>query len=86
MKEKSPSEPAGPEAVLTVSVTVAPPVVGIFVEEEKEDVASEGRPDTLIVSAGMVPVDPETKLRVTVYMPVVPRKTAWLGATPMEKS
>ncbi len=52
--------------MLTVSVTVAPPVVGIFVEEEKEDEASEGRPDMLIVSAGMVPVDPETNVRVTV--------------------
>ena len=86
MKEKSPSEPAAPKAVLIVSVTVAPPVVGVFVEEEKEYEASAGRPDTLIVSAGMIPVDPETNVRVTVYVPVVPLTIVWLGVTLTEKS
>jgi len=62
--EKSPSDPAEPDNVFTVKVAVAPPVVGILVAGEKENVLSVGRPDTDKVSAGMVPVDPETSVRV----------------------
>jgi hypothetical protein len=66
VKEKSPSEPDEPDLVFTVSVELAPPEVGTFDGGEKEKVASEGRPKTVKTSAGMVPVDPATSLRVTV--------------------
>ncbi len=66
VKEKSPSEPVEPDAVLTVRVALAPPEVGTFDTGEKEKVASEGSPRTVNASAGIVPVDPATSLRVTV--------------------
>ncbi len=75
-----------PEAVLTVRVALAPPDVGILVEGEKEKVASEGNPKTVSVSAGMVPVDPATSRRVTVYAALVPRSEVRLGVTVIVKS
>ncbi len=50
---------------MTVRVAVAPLVVGILVAGERENVLSAGNPETDRVSAGMVPVDPETRVSVT---------------------
>ena len=81
MKEKSPSEAEEPDLVFTVSVALAPPDAGVFDVGEKENVASEGRPNTLKVSAGIVPVDPETSVKVTVYVALVPRSAVKLGVS-----
>ncbi len=79
MKEKSPREPEEPDLVFTVRVALAPPDVGVFDVGENEKVASEGKPRTLNVSAGIVPVDPETSVKVTVYVALVPRSAVKLG-------
>jgi hypothetical protein len=84
VKEKSPSDPD--DAVPTVRVSVAPPIVGAFVDEANEAVASDGRPDTPKVTAGMDPVEPETSVSVVVYVIVVPRRTVWLPVTVRVKS
>lgn len=55
-----------PDIVFTVSVDVAPPVVGVLVAGVKENVASDGSPDTPKVSEGMIPVDPEISVSVIV--------------------
>ncbi len=73
-----PREAEEPELVFTTRVALVPPDTGIFDVGEKEEVASEGRPKTLSVSAGMVPVDPETRVKVTVYAALVPRSTVKL--------
>ena len=52
--------------MFTVRMAVAPPAVGTFVDGEKENVASVGRPDTPKVCARIVPVEPETRVNVTV--------------------
>ena len=69
--------------MFTVSIAVAPPAVGIFVEGEKENVASEGTPDTPKVCAGIVPVEPETRVIVTVYAALFPLSTVRFGVTVM---
>jgi hypothetical protein len=78
VKGKSPREAEEPDLVFTVSVALAPPDAGVFDAGEKELVASEGRPKTLSVSAGMVPVDPATRVKVTVYVALVPRSAVKL--------
>ncbi len=86
VREKSPSEPVDPECVFTVSVELAPPEVGTFEVGENEKVASDGRPKTVRTSAGIVPVDPGTSLRVTVYVTLVPRSATEPCVTVMVKS
>jgi hypothetical protein len=66
VRAKSPSDPTEPDMVLTVRVAVAPPEVGVFIGGEKVNVLSVGRPDTERVSAGTIPVDPRTSVRVIV--------------------
>ncbi len=83
MEEKAPREAAEPDLVFTVSVALAPPDAGVFDVGEKENVASEGRPKTLSVSAGIVPVDPATRVKVTVYVALVPRRTVKPGVIVM---
>ncbi len=52
--------------MFTVKVAVAPPAVGVLVAGANEDVASVGIPEIPSVSVGMVPVDPEMRVKVTV--------------------
>ena len=59
--------------MFTVSVEFAPPEVGTFEGGVKEKVASDGSPSTVKTSAGILPVEPETSVRVTVYVALVPR-------------
>jgi len=75
VKVKSPREPAGPDVVLMVSTSLAPPGVGIFVVVAKEADTSGGRPETDRVTAGIVPVESGTKVKVAVYVLLVPRST-----------
>ena len=64
-------------------VAVAPLVVGIFEVGEKENVLSEGSPVTDKVWAGIVPVDPETRVSVIVYVTLVPLRAVRLGVIVM---
>jgi len=86
VREKSPREPVEQECVFTVRVALAPPEVGTFDVGEKEKVASEGKPSTVSRSAGIVPVEPVTSVRVTMYVVVVPRRTVEPGVTVIVKS
>ena len=85
MKGKSPSDPDGGPRVLTVSVTLAPTSRGILLACDKENVASDGRPVTLRVSAGVVPVEPETRVSVTVYVVLFDLSRVWLGVMVVPK-
>ena len=64
-------------------VAVAPLVVGVFEVGEKENVLSDGSPITDRVWVGIVPVDPETRVRVIVYVTLVPLSAVRLGVTVM---
>ncbi len=86
MNGKSPSDPDGGPRAVTVSVTVAPPSVGTLLVWERVEVESTGRPVTLKVSAGMVPVEPETRVNVTVNVVLVDLRTVWLLETVIPKS
>ncbi len=86
MNGKSPSDPDGGPRVVTVSVTAAPPNVGTLLVWERKKVESTGRPDTLSVSAGMVPVEPETRVNVMVYVAFVDLRRVWLLEIVIPKS
>ena len=66
-----------------MKVAVAPLVVGILEVGEKENVLSEGSPVTDNVWAGIVPVDPETRVRVIVYVTLVPLRAVRVGVMVM---
>jgi len=66
LNEKSPNEPEGGPAVVTVSVVEEPPGVSVTLLEPKLDAASPGSPESANPIAGTPVVeDPAASVKVT---------------------